>query len=150
MPSVHRGCVLPSCTATCAFYVRTVPSREITTGAATKIRERGVRRGDSHLRRGRQLPALLTLVNNFIAGGVLPSWRSRGGISLHLCNDLLFLISGVQVFSWSWRLTSAMTCFSFFRGAGLLFGLETHLCYDLLFLLPGCFPSLRAGDSPLL
>ena len=44
----------------------------------------------------RQSPALLTLVNNFIDGGVLPTRHSRGGISLHHWATCFFPTSGVH------------------------------------------------------
>ena len=52
---------------------------------------------------GAQPPALLTLVNNSIAGDVLLTWLRRGALTC----------------------TSEITCFSFFRGAG------PHLCPNL-------------------
>ena len=52
---------------------------------------------------GAQPPALLTLVNNSIAGDVLLTWLRRGALPC----------------------TSEITCFSFFRGAG------PHLCPNL-------------------
>ena len=56
---------------------------------------------------GAQPPALLTLVNNSIAGDVLLTWLRRGALPC----------------------TTGMTCFSFFRGAG------PHLCPTSLYHL---------------
>ena len=116
-----------------------------------------------------QLPVLLTPVNNSIAGSVLPTQRSCGGVSLHLgttcffllpgcfpslCdrssprNHLNFLSSGVLSFPLRPQLTSEPLVFSFFRGAFLPFATAAHLGTTCLFLLPGCFPSLCNRSSP--
>ena len=45
---------------------------------------------------GKSQPELPQKYERARQGGVLPSWRSRGGISFHLCNDLLFLLPGCR------------------------------------------------------
>lgn len=69
---------------------------------------------------GAQPPALLTLVNNSIAGDVLPARLRRGALPC----------------------TTGMTCFSFFRGAG------PHLCPNLS--LPSLRHSLNSPANILL
>ena len=45
---------------------------------------------------GKSQPELPQKYERARQGGVLPSWRSRGGISFHLCNDLFFLLPGCR------------------------------------------------------
>lgn len=67
-----------------------------------------------------QLPALMTPVNNSIAGDVLLTWLTRGALPC----------------------TTGMTCFSSFRGAG------PHLCPNLS--LPSLRHSLNSPANILL
>ena len=84
-----------------------------------------------------QLPALLTLVNNFIAGSVLPTNVCEGALPCTTVVTCFSLLSGVPLLFLQRRLTTVATCFSFFPG----YQGNKATCVAL-------FPSLRCLSPP--
>ena len=91
----------------------------------------------------RQSPALLTLVNNFIDGGVLPTRHSRGGISLHHWATCFFPASGVHDLTSCQQSPALLTLVNNFIDGGVLptrhsrGGISLHHWATCFFLLAG-------------
>ena len=102
----------------------------------------------------RQSPALLTLVNNFIDGGVLPTRHSREGISLHYWATCFFPTSGVHDLTSCQQSPALLTLVNNFIAGGVLptrhsrGAISLHHWATCFFLLPGCMTQPCIGNAP--
>ena len=97
----------------------------------------------------RQSPALLTLVNNFIDGGVLPTRHSRGGISLHHWITCFFPTSGVHDLTSCQQSPALLTLVNNFIAGGVLPTRHSRGGISLHHWATCFFPTSGVHDSTL-